>query len=195
MAEEKTNTTPEIIKTEKAPSMFKPKILMIGLPIFIVQLVAVYFITANILLSGHSKSSDTKESKTEEVTGEKSEGSTEGEGEKKEGKEGKEGENSGNALIFALDDMIVNPANTNGKMLLLASLGLAVENEESKKSLESKQVIVKDAVISVLSSKNVAQLSSSTYRDTLKTEILKNLSTQLPGSKVNNIYFSKFIIQ
>lgn len=192
MAEEKTNT-PEIIKAAKKPSMFNPKVLMIGLPIFIVQLVAVYFITANVLLSGHSKSSDSEEPKTEEVTEEKSEGSEESkEGEKKEGKEG---ENSGSALIFALDDMIVNPANTNGKMLLLASLGLAVESEESKKSLEEKQVIVKDAVISVLSSKNVGQLSSSTYRDTLKTEILKNLSTQLPGSKVNNIYFSKFIIQ
>ena len=192
MAEEKTNT-PEIIKAAKKPSMFNPKVLMIGLPIFIVQLVAVYFITANVLLSGHSKSSDSEEPKTEEVTEEKSEGSEESkEGEKKEGKEG---ENVGSALIFALDDMIVNPANTNGKMLLLASLGLAVESEESKKSLEEKQVIVKDAVISVLSSKNVGQLSSSTYRDTLKTEILKNLSTQLPGSKVNNIYFSKFIIQ
>ena len=192
MAEEKTNT-PEIIKAAKKPSVFNPKVLMIGLPIFIVQLVAVYFITANVLLSGHSKSSDSEEPKTEEVTEEKSEGSEESkEGEKIEGKEG---ENSGSALIFALDDMIVNPANTNGKMLLLASLGLAVESEESKKSLEEKQVIVKDAVISVLSSKNVGQLSSSTYRDTLKTEILKNLSTQLPGSKVNNIYFSKFIIQ
>lgn len=192
MAEEKTNT-PEIIKAAKKPSVFNPKVLMIGLPIFIVQLVAVYFITANVLLSGHSKSSDSEEPKTEEVTEEKSEGSEESkEGEKKEGKEG---ENAGSALIFALDDMIVNPANTNGKMLLLASLGLAVESEESKKSLEEKQVIVKDAVISVLSSKNVGQLSSSTYRDTLKTEILKNLSTQLPGSKVNNIYFSKFIIQ
>ncbi len=192
MAEEKTNT-PEIIKAAKKPSMFNPKVLLIGLPIFIVQLVAVYFITANVLLSGHSKSSDSEEPKTEEVTEENSEGSEESkEGEKKEGKEG---ENAGSALIYALDDMIVNPANTNGKMLLLASLGLAVESEESKKSLEEKQVIVKDAVISVLSSKNVGQLSSSTYRDTLKTEILKNLSTQLPGSKVNNIYFSKFIIQ
>lgn len=192
MAEEKTNT-PEIIKAAKKPSMFNPKVLMIGLPIFIVQLVAVYFITANVLLSGHSKSSDSEEPKTEEVTEENSEGSEESK--ESEKKEGKEGENVGSALIFALDDMIVNPANTNGKMLLLASLGLAVESEESKKSLEEKQVIVKDAVISVLSSKNVGQLSSSTYRDTLKTEILKNLSTQLPGSKVNNIYFSKFIIQ
>ena len=80
-------------------------------------------------------------------------------------------------------------------MLLLASLGLSIESEESKKMLEEKQVVVKDAVISVLSSKSVSQLGSATYRDTLKVEILKNLSVQLPGSKVNNIYFSKFIIQ
>jgi flagellar FliL protein len=191
MAEEKTNT-PEIIKAAKKPSMFNLKVLMIGLPIFIVQLVAVYFITANVLLSGYSKSSESEEPKTEETTEEKSGETKEGE----EGKtEGKEDENAGSGLIYSLDDMIVNPANTNGKMLLLASLGLSVESEESKKMLEEKQVIVKDAVISVLSSKSVGQLSSATYRDTLKTEILKNLSTQMPGSKVNNIYFSKFIIQ
>lgn len=187
MAEEKTNTTPEIIKTEKSPSMFKPKVLLIGLPIFIVQLVAVYFITANILLSGHTKSaSQTEDGKTENTTEQSQEENS-----------GKEGEHNTNTagLIYSLDDLIVNPANTNGKMLLLASVGLSVESEESKKTLEEKQVVVKDAVISVLSSKSVTQLGSATYRDTLKVEILKNLSVQLPGSKVNNIYFSKFIIQ
>lgn len=187
MTEEKTNTTPEIIKTEKSPSMFKPKVLLIGLPIFIVQLVAVYFITANILLSGHTKSaSQTEDGKTENTTEQSQEENS-----------GKEGEHNTNTagLIYSLDDLIVNPANTNGKMLLLASVGLSVESEESKKTLEEKQVVVKDAVISVLSSKSVTQLGSATYRDTLKVEILKNLSLQLPGSKVNNIYFSKFIIQ
>ena len=189
MEEEKTNTPPEIIKAVKVPSIFKPKILIIGLPIFIVQLVAVYFITANILLPG-SHSSATK-------VGEKTEETTEAtkEGQSGETEEGKTSENGASGLIFSVDDMIVNPAQTNGKMLLLASIGLSVENEESKKVMEEKQVIVKDAIISVLSSKNVTQLSSSEYRDTLKTEILKNLAVQMPGSKVNNIYFSKFIIQ
>ena len=72
MAEEKTNTPPEIIKAEKKPSMFNPKVLMIGLPIFIVQLVAVYFITANVLLPGHSKSSEPEDPKTEESSEEHS---------------------------------------------------------------------------------------------------------------------------
>lgn len=181
MNEEKTDLTPEILKTDKSLSRFNPKILMIGLPIFIVQLVAVYFITANILMpgsnSGTTKAENKSETKTEEASGKHS------------------GKNAANGAIFSVDDMIVNPAQTNGNILLLASLGLSVENEEAKKVLEEKQVIVKDAIISVLSSKSVNQLSSAIYRDTLKTEILKNLAVEMPNTKVNNIYFSKFIIQ
>ncbi len=188
MAEENTNTPPEIIQAKTKSSMFNPKVLMIGLPIFIVQLVAVYFITANVLLSGGHSVVQIEGDKTEETSDESAKGHS---GET----ENKSAENGSNGLIFSVDDMIVNPAQTNGKMLLLASLGLSVESEESKKSLEEKQVIVKDAIISVLSSKTVTQLSSGTYRDTLKTEILKNLAVQMPGSNVNNIYFSKFIIQ
>ena len=191
MNEENTNKAPEVIKSEKSPSMFNPKIFLIGLPIFIVQLVAVYFITANVLLSGSSITNSSSDQNTEKVnTKNPNDGHT------NESKETTNTENhSAVGLIFSVDDMIVNPAQTNGKMLLLASLGLSVESEESKKALEEKQVVVKDAIISVLSSKNVTQLSSAAYRDTLKIEILKNLSTQMPGSNVNNIYFSKFIIQ
>ncbi|MBK7632374.1 MAG: flagellar basal body-associated FliL family protein [Ignavibacteriales bacterium] len=188
MAEENTNTPPEIIQAKTKSSMFNPKILMIGLPIFIVQLVAVYFITANVLLTGGHTIAQKEADKTGETKEESNNGHS-GEAENKNA----EGNTGG--LIFSVDDMIVNPAQTNGKMLLLASLGLSVETEEAKKTLEEKQVIVKDAIISVLSSKNTTQLGSSTYRDTLKTEILKNLAVQMPGSKVNNIYFSKFIIQ
>lgn len=181
MNEEKTNLTPEILKTDKALSKFNPKILMIGLPIFIVQLVAVYFITANILMpgsnSGNTKAESKSETKTEEASGKHPD------------------KNAANGAIFSVDDMIVNPAQTNGNILLLASLGLSVENEEAKKVLEEKQVIVKDAIIRVLSSKSVNQLSSAAFRDTLKTEILKNITVEMPNTKVNNIYFSKFIIQ
>lgn len=188
MTQEKTNTTPEIITTEKKRSLFNPKILMIGLPVFIVQLVAVYFITANILMPAKNSGSAVGDS-----IAVNSEGTTNEHSSDTEDVETSDTETAG--LIFSVDDMIVNPAQTNGKMLLLASLGLAVGNEDSKKQLEAKQVVVKDAIISVLSSKNVTQLSSAEYRDTLKTEILKNLAVQMPGSKVSNIYFSKFIIQ
>lgn len=186
MEEEQTNTAPELINTKKKQSSFQSKVFLIGLPIFIVQLVAVYFITADILMP-EMYSAELKKAQDNNinVTSTKS----------GDPKNEKTIINETNAVIFSVDDMIVNPAQTNGKILLLASLGVSVDSEEARKALEEKQVILKDAILSVLSSKNVMQLSSSSYRDTLKTEILHNISAKMPESKINNIYFSKFIIQ
>ncbi|MFN3694577.1 MAG: flagellar basal body-associated protein FliL, partial [Ignavibacterium sp.] len=97
--------------------------------------------------------------------------------------------------IFNLDDIIVNPAETNGKTLVLASLGFDLNTPEAKKTMEEKVIIVKDAVITLLASKTVPQLSNTAYRDSLKAEMISDLSRKMPGVKINNIYFSKFIIQ
>ena len=180
MAEEEKKQPEEIIKTvkESTGSSFKPKVLIIGLPIFIVQLAAVYFITANILLSNGATNSNhnSEETTSEETTDTTAIISTAN-------------------VIYNLDDMIINPAQSNGKMLLLASLGFSVESETAKKILEEKQVVIKDAVISVLTGKNVEQLNNIAYRDTIKSEIIGSLNSQIPEAGISNIYFSKFIIQ
>jgi flagellar protein FliL len=180
MEEEIKKQPEEIIKTvkETTGSSFKPKVLVIGLPIFIVQLVAVYFITANILLSKSSSTvnRDQEEAPTEE-TADTTVSSNPGE------------------FIYNLDDMIINPAQSNGKMLLLASVGISVSEEAAKKMLEEKQVVIKDAVITVLTGKNVEQLNNIANRDMIKSEIMSSLNTLIPDSGIKNIYFSKFIIQ
>lgn len=177
------DVAPPAVTGGKTP-MFNPKILFIGLPIFIVQLVLVYFITANILFSTPHKTSESEVQSDSTQTGVK-EGEQEG-----TSKEVKSGD-----IIHSLDDIIVNPAQTNGKTLLLASVGFDVKDAEGKKSLEDKQVVVKDVIISVLSSKNTEQLSRASYRDTIKTEILSSLKSKIPEAGVSNVYFSKFIIQ
>lgn len=192
MKEEKQNKEQQKpVETIKKNSAMKPKLLIIGLPLFIVQLVAVYFITANILIPkdynfGNNENFNQqqtaevqKENKTEENTNSSEKESNTNLGEN----------------IFNLDDIIVNPAETNGKILALASLGFDLKTAEAKKTMEEKVIIVKDAVISLLSSKTVPQLSNVAYRDTLKSEMIKDLSQKLPGVRINNIYFSKFIIQ
>lgn len=170
------------IKTEKPPNLesakpMKSKLLLIGIPVFIVQLVVVYFITANLLVpkdNSTNESADLKDEVTEEQT-ETSKGAEE--------------------FLFNLEDIIVNPSETNGKVLLLVKLGLGVGSAEAQKSLEEKQVVIKDVVINILSSKTVPQLSRSDYRDSLKVVILKDANAKLPGINIKNIYFSKFLIQ
>jgi len=59
----------------------------------------------------------------------------------------------------------------------------------------AKEVRIKDMIISVLSSKKLNQLSNPTFRDTLKIELTSNLKNQIPKLEINNVYFSKYIIQ
>lgn len=162
-----------------------PKIFIIGLPLFILQLAIVYFITANILLSKFEKlPTNDGSDNTEHVDGEENNDDEEDEGEKVElGKH-----------IYTIQDIVVNPKGTNAQRYLLISMGLDVPTEEQFKSLEEKSVIVQDMVIDILSSKTLNELSTVGRKDSFKVEITKNLKESLPDVKVNKIYFQKYVI-
>jgi flagellar FliL protein len=173
--EEKKEETPvtEESTEQKPKGSLNLKIFYFGVPLFIVQLVAVYFITANFLLSSQNEILKKEEQKTEVTAG-----STE---------LGK--------FVFLIDDIIVNPSDTDGKRLLLASIGLDLQSEVAKTELKEKEVIVKDVIITTLSSKTWAQLNESSYKDTLKNEISSKLQKLIPRVKINTVYLSKYITQ
>ena len=113
--QEQPEDNPEPAEIKKS-SFFSQKVILIGLPLFIVQLVAVYFITANFLLN-------------------RVEGSTPNDsGAKTENKDEKGGSNKVELgkYIFLIEDVIVNPAGTEGKKLLLASIGFDLSNENEQ---------------------------------------------------------------
>lgn len=175
-------TNPET-PLEKKKSGFNNKIILFGLPLFVAQLVAVYFITANILLSKMHGAAESIEEGTAHDSVNISTDSVL-----------KPGIELG-IYIYSVEDIIVNPAQTDGKRLLLATVGFDLGSEEQKTELNSKEVLVKDIIISTLSSKTLQQLNDSLYKDTLKIEISKKVMQYIPGVKLNSIYFSKYIIQ
>jgi len=179
------NETPET-PAENIPETKKDginmKVILFGLPIFIVQLIVVYFVTANILLNkvqGTAAPSDSTAVDQGEKAGENAE---------------QKGKPSAGNFLYSVDDMIVNPAGTNGDQLLLTSIAFDLASPEAEKIIKEKEIVVKDMIISVLSSKTIVQLNNTLYKDTLRAEISKKLQTNLPQIKVNKVYFSKYII-
>lgn len=167
-------------KKEKKGGMMK--MIIIGLPLFIIQAVAVYFVTANVLLSRFEAENEVNiEQSNENGTSE----------EEETGPDLAElGKN-----IYPIEDIIVNPAGTDGKKLLLASLGFDVAPAEAMKEFEAKEILVKDIIISIMSKKTLSFLKQNSYKDTLRAEIISSLQEFLPEVTINRIYFSKYIIQ
>ena len=178
--------TLEAIKTEEMGSVikktsFSPKVLLIGIPIFILQLVVVYFVTANILM---------KKFENRDISSSKNGAKTDTLAQKTAIQPTEFGKN-----IYPIEDIIVNPADTDGKRLLLTSVGIDLGKPEMQNEVKAREVMVKDIIISTLAGKNISQLNDITYRDTLKFEIISKMKKSMPGIIVNSVYFSKYIIQ
>ncbi len=177
--------TNDEIKVEKKSSSIT-KIILFGVPAFIVQLILVYFITANILMNKAGTTASGGHG--EEVVAEEGEGGEHGE----EG--GEHGGGSGQ-FIYSVDEIVANPANTNGRHLLLTALAFDLTNETGKATLEAKDFLVRDMILSVLSSKTIKELNNIELRDSIRTEISHKIEGFLPEVKINKVYFSKYILQ
>ncbi len=164
------------VDLKKGKSGLNPKIFLFGIPIFIIQLVVVYFVTANFLLS-----------KTPKVAS--SEGNVEAVGEEHANptEYGK--------FIYSIDDVIVNPAGSDGKRLLLASFGFDLSTEDDEAVVKSKEILLKDIILTTLSKRTVTELNQVETKDSVKSEILREVKKTLPKIHVNKIYLSKFILQ
>lgn len=168
-------------KPDQKKKGFNLKVILIGLPLFIVQLVLVYFITATFLVKSAPISSS-KSGESEEVVDE--------EGNAEDGGEG----HSAAQKIFSIEDLIINPAGTRGQRLLLLSIGFGVPGEENLSLLQENEVIIKDLVINTVSQKTLGTLSKVELKDSLKVELAEKINEVYPKAKVKNVYFSKYLI-
>ena len=156
-----------------APKGVTPmRLAIIGIPVFLVQLAAVYFLVAKFV----APSAPTSQAEPAKVTEQK--------------------ESSDQAKsIFVVKDVIVNPAGTNGTRFLLTTVGFEVNGADREKDLEKKEVQVRDVLNTILTSKGLDELVKVEQRDQLRKEISQKVGEMLPPGALTNVYFSKFIIQ
>jgi flagellar FliL protein len=179
---------PETAKTEKAPSNVK-KMVMLGIPIFVVQAIVVYFLTAKFILPAmamHGTADPSPASHAAEHGG----------NDPAPVPEAAAGEVSpGEQHIYVVKDLIINPAGTNGTRFLLTTVGFSVNSSGAKKELESREVQVRDILNTILTAKGLYELTNVGLRDSLRVEIAEKVGALVGDGTLRNVYFSKFIIQ
>lgn len=161
------------------------KLLIIGIPVFLVQLVVLFFLATKFF--GPSSQTQHPATSGSEREAESKEPSNEG---------GREGAKEGaEQSIFVVKDLIVNPAGTNGSRFLLLTVGFETSTPEGAKELEKREIQVRDALNTILTAKALDELSGNDRREALRGEIQAKVGELLKGGAITNVYFSKFIIQ
>jgi flagellar FliL protein len=98
--------------------------------------------------------------------------------------------------IVPYSSFLVNLADAGGKRYLKFSLSIELSKHKNfQQEVEQKDAKIKDIVISIISSKTFEEINSPQGKIALKQEILRRLNTVMTGGKVEDVFFTEFVVQ
>ncbi|MEA3297717.1 MAG: flagellar basal body-associated FliL family protein [candidate division Zixibacteria bacterium] len=201
MANDEENTTMEAGENSETSSGTKSggkaggnKLLLlggVGLGAVVIGIAVALFVVKPMM------SDSTSEDSTEQVDTSNDEkpahGAENEHAQPKKSHDGGHGEST--SLIYALGDIVINPAGTGGSRFLSVSFGFELECESMVTEFEAKEPVVRDALITILSSKTVAQLTDPKQKEIVRYQIKKRLSQVMQTDELAGVYFTDFVLQ
>ena len=96
---------------------------------------------------------------------------------------------------FTLDNLVVNPAGTQGTRFLVATLAIRVSEKGSNEELQAHDPEIRDALLNLLSARTVDQLSNGSIRDSLKVELKNTIESVIGAGKIASLLLPQFVLQ
>jgi flagellar FliL protein len=97
--------------------------------------------------------------------------------------------------LFKMDTFIVNLSGDSGARYLKASLEFEMSADNVSEELTSRIPQVRDLVLTLLSSKTFADISSTAGKFALREEMVSRLNEILSVGEVRQVYFTEFVVQ
>jgi flagellar FliL protein len=189
--------TPEEKKPSRLIGLVKTYGIYVGAAAVI--LAAAYFVTLKVVKPMASRGPATTEAVPEkeaeepapEKTEEAGDSSASGEGEK----ESPEGEKKPAGNIYMISEIIVNPAGTGGTRYLSASVGFELGDAKAGARFAEREAVIRDALITILSSQSIAELTDFRQRELLRKLIKQRTEKLLKTGDIAAVYFTEFVLQ
>lgn len=94
-----------------------------------------------------------------------------------------------------INDLLINPKNSGGKRFLVLSLGVETKSSDVIAELEQKEIVIRDAILQMLSEHTADELSSIELRETLKIQLIARLNSHLQKGEIDRLYFTQYLLQ
>jgi flagellar FliL protein len=107
----------------------------------------------------------------------------------------KQGDKQEMGPVYSLDTFIVNLVGGRGKNYLKAKVELEIDSDKTTQEIEKRLPQVRDAILTMLSSKSNEDINTLEGKFQLRAEIISTLNQYLRTGKVKNVYFTDFIVQ
>lgn len=99
------------------------------------------------------------------------------------------------SLVYAVKDIVVNPAGTGGTRFLSVSFGFELGSAVLAAQFEERELVVRDALITILSAKTVAQLTDAKQKEIVRYQVKKRLEQLMETDEIEGVYYTDFVLQ
>jgi len=98
-------------------------------------------------------------------------------------------------VIHQMEELIVNPAETNGQRFLVVEISIELPNESFIPRFEKNKQQIKHHMNESLSSRTVNQLVTFEERENLRRELAGIVDSTFGERSVRNLYYTKYVMQ
>lgn len=97
--------------------------------------------------------------------------------------------------LYSFDTFIVNLADPGGIRYLKVSMQAELDSDKLADEIEKRKPQIRDIILTVLSSKTYAEVSTAQGKLALKQEIMRRINLTLTSGALKSIYFTEFVSQ
>ena len=97
--------------------------------------------------------------------------------------------------LYSLDTMIVNLSDHGGKRYLRVTMALELSDPDALDTIESRLPQVRDAILMILPTKKYDDVSTTDGKIALRSQVTEKINSLMTKGRVNNIYFTEFVVQ
>jgi flagellar FliL protein len=107
----------------------------------------------------------------------------------------KKSPSTGQGYIYKMEPFLVNLMDPGQLRYLKITLHVETNQEKVEEEYEKRLPQLRDAILTILSSKNYNDIMNSEGKNALREEIKGRMNQLLVRVKVQNIYFTEFVVQ
>jgi flagellar FliL protein len=100
---------------------------------------------------------------------------------------------SGKTTAYRMDNIVVNPAGSNGTRFLMASIAVEIDDPKVEAQVRERDFEMRDAVVATLERQTLEMLTHPGARDTIRNQ-LEAAFTPIVGSRPR-VFLTQFVIQ
>ena len=109
--------------------------------------------------------------------------------------ESKDGEKGAGGAVWPIENLVLNPAGSNGSRFLMVNATFELKDEAAKEAAKDKEAEARDIILALLGKKTLDELSDIGQREQIKKEVLAAVAPIFPKGIVTKVFFPQFVIQ